>query len=50
MLKNFISNLHNSTKRKYLKRMINNKVLCISEAKIFKKLLGWRQKIWVWRI
>ncbi len=37
MLKNFISNLHNSTKRKYLKRMINNKVLCMKEAKKYSK-------------
>lgn len=31
--KNFISSLHNSTKRDYLKRMINNKVKCMRVAK-----------------
>ena len=37
MLKNFISNLHNSTKRKYLERMIDNKVSCMKEAKKYSK-------------
>ena len=30
---NLISKLHNSTKRDYLSRMINNKVFCMKEAK-----------------
>lgn len=30
---NFISKLHKSTKRKYLDRMVNKKVLCMKEAK-----------------
>ncbi len=37
MIKNFISNLHNSTKRKYLERMIDNKVICMKEAKKYSK-------------
>ena len=32
-LKNFVSDLHNQTKRNYLDRMINNKVECMSKAK-----------------
>ncbi len=31
----FIQNLHNSTKREYLKRMVNNKVLCSKKARKF---------------
>lgn len=34
---NLISKLHNSTKRNYLSRMINNKVFCMKEAKKYKK-------------
>lgn len=33
--KNFITKLHNSTKRNYLERMINNKVECMRVAKKF---------------
>lgn len=33
MLKKFVTNLHNSTKRKYLDRMIDNKVFCMKIAK-----------------
>jgi ubiquinone/menaquinone biosynthesis C-methylase UbiE len=33
MEKNFVSRLHNSTKRDYLKRMINDKVKCMKIAK-----------------
>ena len=31
--KNFITSLHKSTKRKYLDRMVDNKVFCMKEAK-----------------
>ena len=34
---NLISKLHNSTKRNYLSRMINNKVFCMKEAKKYGK-------------
>ena len=34
-LKNFVSSLHQSTKRDYLERMINNKVECMQTAKEF---------------
>ena len=34
---NLISKLHNSTKRNYLSRMINNKVFCMKEAKKYEK-------------
>lgn len=37
MKKNFISNLHNSTKRNYLARMLDNKVDCMKEAKKYGK-------------
>ena len=33
MNKNFITSLHKSTKRKYLERMLDNKVFCMKEAK-----------------
>ena len=32
-IKNFVSDLHNQTKRNYLDRMVNNKVECMSKAK-----------------
>lgn len=32
-LKNFVSKLHNQTKRDYLERMINDKVVCMKQAK-----------------
>ena len=37
MLKNFISELHNSTKRNYLKRMNDNKIYCMKIAKKYSK-------------
>ena len=37
MLKNFITNLHKSTKRKYLARMMENKVACMKESKKYGK-------------
>ena len=37
MEKRFISQLHNSTKRDYLQRMINNKVHCMKIAKKYGK-------------
>ncbi len=37
MLKNFITNLHNSTKRKYLARMMDRKVSCMKESKKYGK-------------
>jgi len=37
MLKNFITNLHKSTKRKYLARMMDNKVACMKESKKYGK-------------
>ena len=49
--KYFVSKLHNSTYRKYLHRMNDNKVQCMKIAKQYeKKILGWKQKIWIWRI
>tara|TARA_E500000178_G_C17031447_1_gene760801 strand:- start:3434 stop:4096 length:663 start_codon:yes stop_codon:yes gene_type:complete len=36
-LKNYISSLHKSTKRKYLKRMVDNKVKCMSISKKYGK-------------
>jgi len=35
--KHFITSLHNSTKRNYLERMINNKVFCINVASKYDK-------------
>ena len=35
--RNFISSLHNSTKRNYLSRMIDNKVKCMIVAKKYGK-------------
>ena len=32
---NFVSNLHNQTKRNYLERMINDKVECMKKAKMY---------------
>ncbi len=32
---NFVSNLHNQTKRDYLERMTNNKVECMKKAKMY---------------
>jgi SAM-dependent methyltransferase len=32
-IKNFVSNLHNQTKRDYLERMTNDKVVCMTQAK-----------------
>ena len=37
MEKNFITSLHKSTKRKYIARMIDNKVFCMKEAKKYGK-------------
>jgi len=37
MIKNFITSLHNSTKRQYLARMIDNKAFCMKEAKKYGK-------------
>ena len=37
MKRNFISGLHNSTKRNYLSRMKDNKVYCMKEAKKYGK-------------
>ena len=37
MNKNYLNKLHNSTKRNYLDRMINKKVLCMIEAKKYEK-------------
>jgi ubiquinone/menaquinone biosynthesis C-methylase UbiE len=37
MEKNFITSLHQSTKRKYIERMMDNKVLCMKEAKKYGK-------------
>ena len=37
MEKNFISQLHNATKRNYLQRMVNNKVHCMKIAKKYGK-------------
>ena len=37
MEKKFITSLHKSTKRKYITRMINNKVFCMKEAKKYGK-------------
>ena len=37
MKKNYLNKLHNSTKRNYLDRMINKKVLCMIEAKKYEK-------------
>ncbi len=37
MRKNYISKLHTSTKRNYLKRMVDNKVFCMSQAKKYGK-------------
>lgn len=37
MEKKFITHLHTSTKRKYLSRMIDNKVYCMKEAKKYGK-------------
>ena len=36
----FIQGLHISSKRKYLKRMNNNKVNCMAEAQKFGKTIG----------
>ena len=48
---NFVTKNHNLTKRNYLNRMINSKVKCMIEAKkIQQELLGWAEKIWIWRI
>lgn len=35
--KQFITNIHQSTKRNYLERMVNNKVACMLEAKKYQK-------------
>ena len=35
--RNFISSLHNSTNRKYLSRMVDDKVSCMKEAKKYEK-------------
>ena len=35
--KNFITPLHKASKRNYIKRMINKKVLCMGEAKKYSK-------------
>ena len=40
MLKNFITNLHKSTKRKYLARMMDNKVACMKDPKNMEKIIG----------
>jgi ubiquinone/menaquinone biosynthesis C-methylase UbiE len=37
MLKNFVTDLHKSTKRNYLKRMLDNKVHCMNVSKKFKR-------------
>ena len=37
MKKNFVTSLHNSTKRKYLSRMNDNKISCMKEAKKYGK-------------
>ena len=37
MLKNFVTKLHTSTKRDYLKRMLDKKVSCMKIAKKFGK-------------
>ena len=37
MKKNLISSLHNSTKRNYISRMLDNKVFCMKEAKKYGK-------------
>lgn len=37
MKKNFVTSLHNSTKRKYLFRMNDNKISCMKEAKKYGK-------------
>ena len=37
MEKFFVSGLHNSTRRNYLSRMMDDKVFCMKEAKKYKK-------------
>ena len=36
-LRNFVTNLHLSTKRNYFERMSNNKVECMKIAKLYEK-------------
>ena len=38
--RNFISSLHNSTNRKYLSRMVDDKVSCMKEARNMKRIIG----------
>ena len=49
-LKNFVTINHKKTKRNYLERMKDKKIHCMKISKIWKRLLGWKQKIWLWRI
>ena len=47
---NFVSNLHNQTKRDYLERMTNNKVECMKKAKMYEFDYWDGMKIWIWRL
>ena len=42
ILKNYILDKHNSVKRDYLDRMLNNKPKCVKLAKKFDRILGWK--------
>ena len=47
----FIQDLHISSKRKYLKRMNNDKVNCMAEAQNLEKTIGMEiGKFWLWWI
>ena len=39
-LVDFVTSLHQSTSRKYLDRMIDNKIDCMIEAKNMEKIIG----------
>ena len=48
MRKNYISKLHTSTKRDYLKRMVDNKVFCMSQEKNMERNIGMEVEGLLW--